>query len=171
MEAKKDAAAAGDKSDSPICVDEDLSRMVGEGEWQKPLEQEKKAALTRQFSTGPGFQPKASAAERNAAPFCFADSGIYVPGLKHWNAATNAPVLTEEEGRSQRHGQRGFQRSSTATRASCAFRSLALGKGARILFLLPFAFRKTWPCRLALLHHRCPNWQSHRRPKSRQDSF
>lgn len=76
---------------------EDLNKMVGEGEWESP----RKGAswvYTRAMSDYTGFMQMPAAdseepPEKQPSGLQAINSGIYVPGVKQWNAATNTPVL------------------------------------------------------------------------------
>lgn len=83
---------------------EDLSKMVGEGEWQKPVDKAPSWKYTRALSSYTGFSSKRQ--EETGRPEVqtqmsgvqMQNSGIYVEGVHQWNAVTNTPVepLTQE---------------------------------------------------------------------------
>lgn len=83
---------------------EDLSKMVGEGEWQKPAGKAPSWKYSRALSSYTGFSSKRE--EETGKPevqtltsgIQMQNSGIYVEGVHQWNAVTNTPVepLTQE---------------------------------------------------------------------------
>ena len=92
---------------------EDLNKMVGEGEWKAPRKGSS-WVYSRALSGYTGFTSKqATAAEAAAADnseqlqkqstgLQAVNSGIYVEGVKQWNATTNSPVLpVGEEGKNR----------------------------------------------------------------------
>nr|AET50869.1 hypothetical protein [Eimeria tenella] len=78
---------------------EDLSKMVGEGEWQRPPATSPSWDYTRALSSYTGFTSKRFDREcsklgmqTQTSGIQMRNSGIYVPGVTQWNAVTNTPV-------------------------------------------------------------------------------
>lgn len=77
---------------------EDLSKMVGEGEWQKPPAKTPSWSYSRALSSYTGFtsktidKPATPELQTQMSGVQMQNSGIYVEGVHHWNATTNMPV-------------------------------------------------------------------------------
>ncbi|KAL8275224.1 hypothetical protein Esti_000808 [Eimeria stiedai] len=82
----------------PVAHD-DLDRMVGEGEWQQPLDKKLSWNYSRADSSVNGFASRGmevaaarSLTQSQMSGIQMQNSGIYVEGLEYWNASTNMPV-------------------------------------------------------------------------------